>query len=80
MVAAHGTSRSLSEARNESHCVSVFAVADRFSDPFAVVIERDAPALGQVDEDNAPVVGAAFPLHESFLFELLDQDGRRGLP
>src|SRR6266446_2827613 len=30
--------------------------AECFSDPFAVGLEREAPALGQVDEDDAPVV------------------------
>src|SRR6266545_4895608 len=53
--------------------------AENSAEPSAVLLERDVAALGQVDEDHASVAGLACPRHQSFFFELLDQDRDRWL-
>jgi len=53
--------------------------AENSAEPSAVILERDVPAGGQVDQDEASVAGPACPHHQSFLFELLDQDRDRWL-
>jgi hypothetical protein len=53
--------------------------AENSAEPSAVILERDVPAFCQVDENDASVAGLACPRHQSFLFELLDQDRDRWL-
>src|SRR5690242_14991090 len=43
------------------------------------MFERDVPAFGQADQDDASVAGLACPPHQSLPFELLDQDRDRWL-
>src|SRR5580704_14535746 len=53
--------------------------AENSAEPSAVMLKRDVPAAGQVDQDDASVARLACPRHQSSLFELLDQDRDRWL-
>jgi hypothetical protein len=53
--------------------------AENSAEPSTVILERDVPAFGHVDEDDASVAGLACPRHESLFFELLDQERDRWL-
>src|SRR5258706_15079544 len=53
--------------------------AEQLAGACPVVLERDGTAVGQVDQDHAPVVGLSVTAYESLLLELLDQAGHRRL-
>ena len=53
--------------------------AENDAEPSAVILERNVPAFGQADEDDASVTGLACPPDQSLPFELLDQDRDRWL-